>query len=234
MKENPPKWTSRFTYATVAVLFVLLLRHDVPDEAAGARQLAGEEIETGLRKVVIPRRVTVRNPLQRRVNGVIPIGVLALPAVHREGQVPILDVARLHTVTRELGGVHGHGAVRAREGQEGVGSDHAGAVRVDGPRDPAVGGLQRAVGDVDRAIGRVVVPVEGGIEVGERAAGGVQLVAGERVVDTALRCAVVQRRQEQAQEDDCWLHGGGPDCRDDSSFSSRRIREEMVEWRKRR
>ncbi|CAL9075082.1 unnamed protein product [Musa acuminata var. zebrina] len=172
--------------------------------------------------------------LQRRVNGVIPIGVLALPAVHREGQVLILDVARLHTVTRELGGVHGHGAVRAREGQEGVGSDHAGAVRVDGPRDPAVGGLQRAVGDVDRAIGRVVVPVEGGIEVGERAAGGVQLVAGERVVDTALRCAVVQRRQEQAQEDDCWLHGGGPDCRDDSSFSSRRIREEMVEWRKRR
>ncbi|THU72963.1 hypothetical protein C4D60_Mb04t17770 [Musa balbisiana] len=202
----------------------LLLRHDVPDEAARARQFPHPRTYT---KMMRAKQPTSRNILALKHGKVIPIRVLALPTVHREGQVLILDIARLHAVTRELGGVHGHGAVRAREGQEGVGSDHAGAVGVDGPRDPAVGGLQRPVGDVDRAIGRVVVPVEGGIEVGERAAGVVQLVAGERVVDTALRCAVVQRRQEQAQEDDCWLHGGGPDCRDASSFSSRRIREEM-------
>ncbi|CAL9086019.1 unnamed protein product [Musa textilis] len=227
------------SYATVAVLFISLLRHDVPipDEAARARQ----EILCFrypylyfLQIFVSSFHIPALRSLQRRVNGVIPIRVLALPTVHREGQVLILDIARLDTVTGELGGVHGHGAVRAREGEEGVGSDHAGAVRVDGPRDPAGGDLQGAVGDVDRAVGRVVVPVEGGIEVGERAAGGVELVAGERLVDTALCCAVVQHRQEQAQEDECWLHGGGPDCRDASSFSSRRIREEVVEWRKRR
>ncbi|KAJ8499957.1 hypothetical protein OPV22_010509 [Ensete ventricosum] len=37
MKENPQSGHPGFAYATVAVLFVLLLRHDVPEEAAGAR-----------------------------------------------------------------------------------------------------------------------------------------------------------------------------------------------------
>ncbi|WOK95477.1 hypothetical protein Cni_G04184 [Canna indica] len=36
-EEEPPKWTSRLTYATAAVLFILLLRHHAPDEAARAR-----------------------------------------------------------------------------------------------------------------------------------------------------------------------------------------------------
>lgn len=35
--EAGPKWTSRLTYAVVAVLAVLLLRHHAPDEAARAR-----------------------------------------------------------------------------------------------------------------------------------------------------------------------------------------------------
>uniref|UniRef100_A0A1D1XUJ7 Translocation protein SEC62 n=1 Tax=Anthurium amnicola TaxID=1678845 RepID=A0A1D1XUJ7_9ARAE len=34
---EPPKWTSRLTYAIVAVLVILLLRHHAPDEAARAR-----------------------------------------------------------------------------------------------------------------------------------------------------------------------------------------------------
>lgn len=32
-----PKWTARLTYAIVAVLVILLLRHHAPDEAARAR-----------------------------------------------------------------------------------------------------------------------------------------------------------------------------------------------------
>lgn len=36
-EEEPPKWTSRLTYAVAAVLFILLLRHHAPDEAARAR-----------------------------------------------------------------------------------------------------------------------------------------------------------------------------------------------------
>lgn len=38
-EEEPPKWTSRLTYAVAAVLFILLLRHHAPDEAARARYL---------------------------------------------------------------------------------------------------------------------------------------------------------------------------------------------------
>ncbi|XP_072991740.1 uncharacterized protein [Typha latifolia] len=34
---EPPKWTSRITYAVAAVLIILLLRHHAPDEAARAR-----------------------------------------------------------------------------------------------------------------------------------------------------------------------------------------------------
>ncbi|KAJ4755559.1 Translocation protein sec62 [Rhynchospora pubera] len=36
-EEEPPKWTSRVFYALVAVVFILLLRHHAPDEAARAR-----------------------------------------------------------------------------------------------------------------------------------------------------------------------------------------------------
>ncbi|KAG5027439.1 hypothetical protein JHK86_023353 [Glycine max] len=37
-EEEKPKWTTRLFYAGVAVLFILLLRHHAPDEAARARQ----------------------------------------------------------------------------------------------------------------------------------------------------------------------------------------------------
>ncbi|XP_061367409.1 uncharacterized protein LOC133310494 [Gastrolobium bilobum] len=36
-EEERPKWTTRLFYAVVAVLFILLLRHHAPDEAARAR-----------------------------------------------------------------------------------------------------------------------------------------------------------------------------------------------------
>ncbi|KAG4920650.1 hypothetical protein GLYMA_18G071100v4 [Glycine max] len=36
-EEEKPKWTTRIFYAGVAVLFILLLRHHAPDEAARAR-----------------------------------------------------------------------------------------------------------------------------------------------------------------------------------------------------
>ena len=36
-EEERPKWTTRLFYAIVAVLFILLLRHHAPDEAARAR-----------------------------------------------------------------------------------------------------------------------------------------------------------------------------------------------------
>jgi translocation protein SEC62 len=36
-EEERPKWTTRIFYAVVAVLFILLLRHHAPDEAARAR-----------------------------------------------------------------------------------------------------------------------------------------------------------------------------------------------------
>jgi len=36
-EEEKPKWTTRLFYAGVAVLFILLLRHHAPDEAARAR-----------------------------------------------------------------------------------------------------------------------------------------------------------------------------------------------------
>ncbi|KAJ6797867.1 uncharacterized protein M6B38_156765 [Iris pallida] len=36
-EEERPKWTSRLTYAIVVMLFVMLLRHHAPDEAARAR-----------------------------------------------------------------------------------------------------------------------------------------------------------------------------------------------------
>ena len=38
-EEEKPKWTTRLFYAGVAVLFILLLRHHAPDEAARARQV---------------------------------------------------------------------------------------------------------------------------------------------------------------------------------------------------
>lgn len=34
---EPPKWTSRLFYALVSMVFILLLRHHAPDEAARAR-----------------------------------------------------------------------------------------------------------------------------------------------------------------------------------------------------
>ncbi|PIA53615.1 hypothetical protein AQUCO_00900293v1 [Aquilegia coerulea] len=36
-KEERPKWTARFFFAAVAVMFIMVLRHHAPDEAARAR-----------------------------------------------------------------------------------------------------------------------------------------------------------------------------------------------------
>lgn len=36
-EEEKPKWTTRLFYSVLAVLFILLLRHHAPDEAARAR-----------------------------------------------------------------------------------------------------------------------------------------------------------------------------------------------------
>ena len=36
-EEERPKWTARLLFAVLAVLFILLLRHHAPDEAARAR-----------------------------------------------------------------------------------------------------------------------------------------------------------------------------------------------------
>ena len=36
-EEERPKWTARLLFALLAVLFILLLRHHAPDEAARAR-----------------------------------------------------------------------------------------------------------------------------------------------------------------------------------------------------
>ena len=38
-EEERPKWTARLFFAVLAVLFILLLRHHAPDEAARARQV---------------------------------------------------------------------------------------------------------------------------------------------------------------------------------------------------
>lgn len=199
-----------------------------------SRQLAGEEIQARERRQVIAiKRVAVGNSagesrrllphrvlrrpvprqLHRRVDGVVPAGagVLCLPAVHREGQILVPDVARRDVVGAELGGDHGGGAGGGvREGEEGVGADHSLAGGVDGPRHPSGGALQRAVGDVEGAVRRVEGPEQSGVEVRKPSAGAVAPAAGER--NFAGAAAALSFRlmleAEQNQEEDCELHDG--------------------------
>lgn len=58
-EEDRPKWTARLFFAVLSVLFILLLRHHAPDEAARARQVSYIcNMETGscydLRSIYLP------------------------------------------------------------------------------------------------------------------------------------------------------------------------------------
>lgn len=70
-------------------------------------------------------------------------------------------------VRADVGGLDDNGAVGMEEGDEGLSADHVGGCGVDGPGNPAVGfGGRGDEADGERGIGRVVGPVEGGVEVG--------------------------------------------------------------------
>lgn len=67
----------------------------------------------------------------------------------------------------DVEGLDDNGAVGIEEGDEGLSADHVGGGGVDGPGNPAFGfGGRGDEGDGEGGIGRVVGPVEGGIEVG--------------------------------------------------------------------
>ena len=93
---------------------------------------------------------------------------------HVEGELPWDHLA----VRLDVEGLDGYGAVVGLVGHQGLGPLHAGARRVDGPRDPAPrlwrGGDE---GDGEGGVGTVVGPVEEGVEVREVDAVGVDLVA---------------------------------------------------------
>lgn len=81
-----------------------------------------------------------------------------------ESELRLDDIA----VGADVEGLDVHGAVGFLVGEQGLGPRHAGARRIDGPRDPAVGfGWSRDEGDWESGVGRVVGPVEVGFECGE-------------------------------------------------------------------